>query len=435
MKTGVKQSGEAEAVINAHVESVTAKRLNPWLLESNMAGIVRFARLGLPGRKHEMFTYVDLAELSLPEFDFTPEIPGRVDAGALEGHLFTPCRASRIVIVDGIYNAELTDMSTVEGSVRIYGAAGNAGLTSGVCRTLENENDPFASLNGAYFRDLTVIEVAPGETPAAPIEIIYLNTGGQPGRPAYFPRILVKVGAMAHAGIVFKRVSGPGEHFMSAFEEITVAEGGSLKYASVQTGAADSWNFTKTLVTLGMNSFVSTVSAICGARLARNHFEAHLTAPGGRIELNGAAVVNGFEQAHTYVRVVHEAPDCSSAQRFKNIAGGHAAASVDTTVTVREGAHGSTSTQVVNNMVMSNTAVAAVKPNLMIFNDDVKCSHGATVGRFGDEQVLYLRSRGIPVKEALRALTSGFIGEIVNSMIPAQAASAARAGLMANLEG
>jgi Fe-S cluster assembly protein SufD len=155
---------------------------------------------------------------------------------------------------------------------------------------------------------------------------------------------------------------------------------------------------------------------VASGRLVRNNFECRLQGEGAELTLLNLAILEEAEQAHNYVRVHHEAQNCKSFEHYKNILSGHAVSSVDTTVTVHPHAQLAVSEQLVNNLMFSPTARADTKPRLMIHADDVKCKHGATVGRIDEAQIFYLMSRGLSEKTAKALIISGFAKGVLNAV-------------------
>ncbi|PIQ97266.1 MAG: Fe-S cluster assembly protein SufD, partial [Nitrospinae bacterium CG11_big_fil_rev_8_21_14_0_20_56_8] len=161
--------------------------------------------------------------------------------------------------------------------------------------------------------------------------------------------------------------------------------------------------------------FLST-HASSGCRLARHHYEVDLDDVGGELRLNGLSVISREEQVHNYVRIHHRAPNCTSHQFFRNIISHRARSSVDGTVIVDPGAQQTQSDQLINNLMLTDEGHADNKPNLMIFADDVKCTHGATVGQIDENQIFYLKTRGLTEAAAKSLLTRSFAESVLESI-------------------
>lgn len=413
-----------EAIIESFGGDVAEGEGDSPLLSIRNASIKRFRELGFPKRKHEMFTYADTRELVEARYrtDIKPSAHGFVDAAA--NHILAGCERSVIVMVDGRLSPALSNIAGVADHVavttlneaavsgRIHGRL--AGIASG-------ETDVFASLNGAFASDGVAVRIRPGARPSAPLQILILTTGSDGGNmEASTPRILIDAGESSGADVIVKYAGSGGTCFVNAKEDVIVNYGASLNYSTLQADGPDSWNVAKLAVEVGGNGRFKHVTALSGGRLVRRSVEARLTGAGAKIEINGASALTGGEQAHVYARVYHDEPDCESSQLFRNVVTGGSKASVDTTVIVAEGASGSVSRQLVNSLVLSNGARADAKPNLMIYNDDVKCSHGATAGGVNENQLFYMTTRGIGRPSAEKALVAAFL-RTVTALLPAPA--------------
>jgi len=430
----IKEPLVMDAVMKGHGRFMAAGLSSSALTALNMAALARLEKTGLPRRKHEMFTYADLTPLAFDTRNFALDTPHtEIDVTPF---ILAGCERSRIVLVNGVFTPDLSDISAVGSSVAVKRMVDGGGWEKEAGRlfeSLEMENDPYAVMNMAFMRDLTQIDIAPGEALAAPLQIIYVSISSD-GAFAIFPRISIRAGALSKSEIITTKATLSSGIFSSSVEEITAGEGASLRVSAIQAARGDYAGMTKTKIALAAKSNISHITVSTGGRILRNCVEARLAGTEAVFNSYGLSVLKGSEQAHFYLRVSHEAEDTESFQHFKNIVKDKSRASVDTTVIAQKGAVRAQSRQLVNNMILSGAALAAVKPNLMIFTDDVKCSHGATIGRLNNDQLFYIRARGVPEKEAKRALTMGFAGEIVDKIAVPSAALAARGAVMEKLE-
>jgi Fe-S cluster assembly protein SufD len=179
----------------------------------------------------------------------------------------------------------------------------------------------------------------------------------------------------------------------------------------IQADAPEGIQLLKLRFDLAKDARVEFLSVSTGSRLARLAIEAVLSAPGAEVDLRGATAVSGSNRAHRHLRVRHAAPDCTSKQLFKAVVPGAGRSSVDGTVIVDRGAQRTDARQLLQHLLLSPDGRADAKPRLLIHADDVKCSHGATVGRTDPAQKFYLLSRGLSPAEADRLLTQAFLGE------------------------
>jgi Fe-S cluster assembly protein SufD len=206
-------------------------------------------------------------------------------------------------------------------------------------------------------------------------------------------------------------------------ESVTVTDADAE--AEIQADSkAGTLHFRKLTARLNRNSHVLAVSAHTGSRLMRHSFSIDLLGEGADAEVNGAVVLTGRRQSHNYLRIRHLVPNCTSRQHFKSVVAGSSRSSVDGTIFVAQDAQGTNANQLINNLMLSDEAHTDSKPQLMIHADDVKCTHGTTIGKLDPAQQFYLESRGLTFAQARTLMTVAFIAEILNKTGAANSASA-----------
>jgi Fe-S cluster assembly protein SufD len=406
-------------VIKSFTRSLTSGAGKEPLISVKEASIKRFGELGFPKRKHEMFTYAQTRELVETQFS-TSQAPSLAGfAEPLKGHILAGCERSVIVMVDGYFSPALSNIAGVSDHI-VVTTLGEAAKNGRILAMLEKsaavETDVFSALNGAFFRDGVAIRVKPGAKLSAPLQVVALSSGAKDSQVVSHPRIFVDARESSEASVIVKYAGFGGAYFVNAREDVVVGDGAALGYCVIQADGPESWNMTKLAVGLGANGRFNHTMALNGCRLARRNIEARLKGDGAKIEISGASALAGKEQSHIYARVYHEARDCESSQLFRNVVTGGSKASVDATVIVGDGASGSVSRQLVNALVLSGGARADAKPNLMIYNDDVKCSHGATTGGVNDDQLFYMTTRGVARRDAERSLVAAFLRSVTALM-------------------
>ncbi|MBI4667007.1 MAG: SufD family Fe-S cluster assembly protein [Nitrospinae bacterium] len=387
--------------------------LEPAFEEINNAALERLRILGFPGRRHEMFTFADVSGLPQMEVEGL-YFPHAAALERLEKHMrLSSGGDTTITFINGFYSATLSDVSAFAGAVKVIQlseAIKNFAVRRRIMESVQRETDYFAALNAAYFRDGAAVFVSPGARLDRPLTIksIFAPKPGSTG--STFPRVYVELGEGAEAGLMFTS-SGDAKCLSSAVVDITLGPRALARQMSQGMCGAGSWNFSKISVAVAEEGSFNGSMAFSGPGFTRDNLEVHLAGPGASAEVTGVTAVSGKSQAHVYARVYHDAPNCVSNQFYRNAVSGQSRASVDTTVIVAKGSTGAQSRQTVYGLLLSKGSRADAKPNLMIYNDDVKCSHGATVGRLSDEQLFYLKSRGIPEKRAIKALVESFLRE------------------------
>ncbi|MGV7220004.1 MAG: Fe-S cluster assembly protein SufD [Nitrospinales bacterium] len=416
--TASQAESKAEAVIidrcQKFLESLGSDHA---LKEICQGAITRFDELKFPHAKHEMFTFVSTKELTESPFEIQSD--SDVDADFLKRHIYPSCANSVLVICDGIYRADLSNISAIDTSVQIKTISESVeddSVKQYILQTAKKENDVFACINTAFLREGLALEIPAKTVCDSPVQILYISTGSTKAAVTTHPRLLVKVGKLAEAKIIVKYVGQSGNYFVNSVQDFILDDDAGVTYSQIQADPADAWSFSKTRISLNRNSRFIAANASSGCRLGRNHFDADLNQVGGEFRLNGVSVLKNKEQAHSYINIRHLAPHCTSNQHFKNIVNDESRVSIDGTVTVGVGAQLTQSDQLINNLVLSGEAHADSKPNLMIYADDVKCTHGSTVGQIDEEHMFYLKTRGLSQEIAEALLTTSFAHAIVETI-------------------
>ena len=272
------------------------------------------------------------------------------------------------------------------------------------------DRNGFAALNLA-FADVRVVRI-PKETSVA--EPIVFEFGGEEGKVA-FPHIVVIAEAGSKATIV-ETYASPAASFTNAAIQIVVEDNASLTHYRVQKDAPVAFHYGVTEVTVGRGSSYNSTNINLGGALSRHDIEVKFTAEGGEAWVDGLYMLNGTQHHDTHSIIDHQVPNCLSHQTYKGVLNEKSRAVFNGKVFVRENASGTDAQQQNKNLLLSNDARVDTKPQLEIFNDDVKCSHGATVGQLEEEELFYLLTRGLPETLARNLLTYGFAEEVINKI-------------------
>lgn len=272
------------------------------------------------------------------------------------------------------------------------------------------ERNGFTALNLA-FGELKVITIAKDTSVPEPIEISFAADGGS----AIFPHVIVIAEAGSKATIV-ETYSSPAKSFANAAVQIVVEDNASLTYCRVQKESTDALHYGVTEVTVGRGGVYNSTNINLGGALSRHDIELKFAAEGGEAWIDGLYMLNGSQHHDTHSIIDHTVPNCTSHQTYKGVLNDHSRGVFNGKVFVRENAHGTDAQQSNKNLLLSNDARVDTKPQLEIFNDDVKCSHGATVGQLEEEELFYLLTRGLPETLARNLLTYGFAEQIINKI-------------------
>ncbi len=268
----------------------------------------------------------------------------------------------------------------------------------------------FTALNMA-FADVAVVRI-PRDTSV--IEPIELNFAAEDGS-AIFPHVIVIAEAGSKATIV-ETYASSGRGFTDAAINILVEENANLTHFRVQKDSGESLNYGVTEVEVRGGAHYDSTNVNLGAAVSRHDIEVRFTSEGGEAWVDGLYMLNGNQHHDTHSTIDHTVPNCTSHQTYKGVINDNARGVFNGKVFVRENAHGTDAQQSNKNLLLSDSARVDTKPQLEIFNDDVKCSHGATVGQLEDEELFYLLARGLPADLAKNLLTYGFAEEVINKI-------------------
>ncbi len=261
------------------------------------------------------------------------------------------------------------------------------------------------------FADFKVIRIAKETSVAEPIELSFTAEENS----AVFPHVLFIVEAGSKATIV-ETYASPAKNFTNSAVQIVVEDNANLTHYRVQKDSADAFHYGVTEVSIGRGSFYNSTCINLGASISRHDIDVKFTAEGGEAFVDGLYMLNGSQHADTHSIIDHTVPNCTSHQNYKGVLNDRSRAVFNGKVFVRENAHGTDAQQSNKNLLLSNEARVDTKPQLEIFNDDVKCAHGATVGQLEEEELFYLLTRGLPETLARNLLTYGFAEEIINKI-------------------
>jgi Fe-S cluster assembly protein SufD len=286
----------------------------------------------------------------------------------------------------------------------------SAGVDAHLLNQFSVERNGFTALNQA-FGEYHVVRVAKDTSLDEPINIGF---GGQDG-VAIFPHVIVIAESGSKATIV-ETYASQAAGFTNAAVQVFVEDNANVTHYRVQKDAADHFNYGVTEVTLGRGSRYDATSINIGAALSRHDIELKFAAEGGEALVDGLYMLNGSQHHDTHSIIDHTVPNCTSHQSYKGVLNDKSRGVFNGKVFVRENAHGTDAHQSNKNLLLSNDARVDTKPQLEIFNDDVKCAHGATVGQLEEEELFYLLTRGLPENLARNLLTYGFAEEIINKI-------------------
>lgn len=385
------------------------------LKKARIASWQRFLELGLPDSRHENFQYIRLQKML--ESAYNKAEMASVDKGQLA--IYDECRSSHLVFVNGYLRLDLSDVSALpKGSfvlplgqaMRSYSAL----LTTRLNKLLKDEDDPFALLNIAHHQEGGFIYIAPKQTMERPIQILSVITAKQE-HAWMMPRLQVFVGKSAVASFVntTQYLSGT-DGFCNSAIDLEIDENAKVSLAHIDLSNAPEgyYNFISYRAKLMRESQLEAVQVTDSAK-SRRDWSIVLAGESAEANVSGLWYLNKNKETHTNVAIEHQEPHTRSMQLFKGVLDDQALSSFQGKIKVCKKAQKTSAYQLNNNLLLSDEVQANSKPNLEIFADDVKASHGATFGQLDEEQLFYLKTRGLSHSQARSILIRGFCEEVL----------------------
>ena len=388
-----------------------------WVARLREGAFARFEELGFPTTDEEDWKYTNVAPVARAEFK-PAEVSTKLESETVEPFVSAEARQSRLVFVDGVLRRELSSLEAIaDGVVAVDLGAALAGehaevLWEHLGRLSGEGSDAFSALNTAFLGGGAFLHVAKGVEAAAPVQLLFVSTAES--EAATFPRVLVVAERDSRLDLIETYVSvGDASYLTNAVVEVFVGEGARVTHYKVQDEGAAAFHVASTRAELSRSSFYDLTTVTLGAQLSRHNIEILLESEGAECRVDGLYIVGTGQHTDTHSLIDHRVPNCASRQTYKGILDGRSRAVFNGRVFVREDARGTDAQQSNKNLLLSREARVDTKPQLEIYNDDVKCSHGATVGQLEEEELFYLLSRGLHPDLARNLLTYGFAEEIV----------------------
>ncbi len=381
-----------------------------------------YSEFGIPTLKDEEFKYISLR--ALEEGRFKPAYGATVDRYQVEQTTLGSVDAITVVFVNGEYAPELSSAHALPAGVFIGSLKDGLGIyeeevlaklgtIANLKGKLGSSNDErFVDLNTAYLSEGALVYLPSGVSLERPIHLLYLTSANH-GPLVSHPRTLVILGENSDAKLLENYLGMEGVYFTNAVTEVSMGPNAILEHTKIQLEQADSIHIANISVHQAEQSMYTSNNIAFGGKIARNDINVWLDGEHTETWLNGASVGLDHQVIDNHTRIDHAKPNCNSFEVYKAILGDHAAGVFNGKIFVYEDAQKTDAKQTNQAILLSNTASINTKPQLEIFADDVKCTHGATVGQLREESMFYLRSRGIPKAEAQALLVFAFAAEVL----------------------
>lgn len=396
-------------------ESALAASGPPWLHDLRKQGLAAFKELGFPGLRNEAWRGTRVRPIA--EKDFVPVegySPNGFGVDALRTATFEDHDCRRIVVVDGHYAAELSSVCNLPEGV-IITSLGDALLNSpdsvepflGKTAGLTN---PFVALNTAFIRDGVFMHIAGGVEVKEPIHFAFASTRKD---TMTHPRVLIVAERGSRATIVESYVGTGGDYLTNAVSEIFCGENTEISHCKLQREAQSAFHVATQQTLLATNSRFSTENISVGGALVRNDVNSVLDGEGIDCRVDGLYLASERQHIDNHTVIRHAKPHCHSFELYKGILNGKARGVFNGKIYVDPDAQKTDAKQSNSCILLSDDARINTQPQLEIFADDVKCTHGATVGQLDEDAVFYMRSRGVPEADARNILVYAFAAEVL----------------------
>lgn len=390
-----------------------------WLKALRRAGMNQFRNLGIPTTKDEEWRFTNVAPLA--RIPFVPPDPTgglSLQEEALKTLLAekSPCQ---IVFVNGVFSRELTSLSSIPDGVSVRSLAESLAddhVEYHLGRYVPLHENAFAAMNTAFMKDGAYVFVRDGIQLDTPVELLFVSDFTEEHR-AYFPRNLIVVGKRSKLTIIENYVSAsPVQYFTNGVTEVRIGEDSTLEHCKMQQENNKAFHITTSQIVQDRTSSYTSTSFSNGAALARNDLNNVLDGEGANSQLNGLYLAMGQQHVDNHTSIDHAKRHCTSQELYKGILAGKSRGIFNGRIIVRKEAQLTDARQTNKNLLITEGAQVNTKPQLQILADDVKCTHGATIGQLDPLAIFYMNTRGISRETAQSLLTYGFAIEIIAEM-------------------
>ena len=414
--------------------SQVAENLHPWLAASRPQGgprwlqdlrergAARFSALGFPTVREEEWRFTNVAPVATGEFrpaDGNAPLAEQQLAALIYG-----AAAHRLVVVNGRYRPELSRLKGLPAGVRAGSLAAAIGgelqadseiIQRYLGQLADIGSRPFDALNTARLDDGAYVHIPEGVVLEHPLQVMFVSTGGGAAAATVsHPRFLIVADSRSEARVVETYVGTGDRYFTNGLTEVFVGEHAILDHYKVQEESLEAFHIASMHVHASRGATFSSHSFALGGKLVRNDAVAILDGEGAECTLNGLYLADGDRLVDNHTTIDHAKAHCPSHEIYKGILGGRARAVFNGKIVVRPDAQKTNAKQTNRALLLSDSASINTKPQLEIFADDVKCTHGAAIGQLDEDAIFYLRARGMTFAEARDMLIHAFAGEILD---------------------
>jgi Fe-S cluster assembly protein SufD len=392
----------------------------PWLQKMRENAFARFCEMGFPTTRMEDWRFTNVSAIARTEFEVAHNGSGLVSSAQIASHRMKDV-ACRLVFVNGRFAPELSSCESLPDGLFVSSLAKQIAEAPEAIepyfgRYLNIERDAFCALNSAFLEDGAYVHVLRGAIIEAPVHLMFVSAGN--GRATMnLPRNLVVAEEGSQLAVVEDCVSFDGGVALSnAATEVVAGDNAVVSHYRIERESLQGFHISTLRIQQGRGANVASHSLLIGGALVRNNVHAVLAGEGGECLINGLFVGNGSQHLDNYMLVEHASPHCGSRQFYNGILDNQSHGVFHGRIVVHRDAQKTDAKQTNRNLLLSDAAQIDTKPQLEIFADDVKCTHGATIGQIEDQALFYLRTRGIDELSARQLLLLAFASECTDRM-------------------
>jgi len=412
--------------LGTYLESFTefqkraAGRKLPWLRKLRESAFARFCEVGFPTTHDEDWRFTNVSEIAKTSFELSRDSSVRkqeVEQFGVAGV------GSQLVFVNGQFSRELSAIGQLPAGVSVNSlaeeiSANSSSVESYLGRYLDIRRDAFSALNTAFAEDGGYVHVRRGVVLTDPIYLLFISTASDKPLMSH-PRNLIVVENEAQGTIIEDYVSiGETAAFSNTATELIAGDNATVSHYMIEREHRQAFNISTLRIQQGRSANISSHSVLLGGGLVRNNVHPVLAGEGGECLINGLFIGNGRQHLDNYMQVEHASPHCASRQFYNGILDDHAHGVFHGRIIVHKDAQKTDAKQTNRNLLLSDDSRIDTKPQLEIYADDVKCTHGATIGQIEENALFYLRSRGIDEISARKLLLLAFANECLDRMAP-----------------
>jgi Fe-S cluster assembly protein SufD len=408
----------------AEAERIGADRApggSAWLARARREALERFDTLGFPTTHDEEWRFTSVAPIAESRFALATDGASSIGREDLAAFGWRGQVAATLVFVNGHYAASVSDVARLPAGVRVESLAHaltrpSAAIEAHLTRVADSDRQAFTALNTAFLADGAFVHVPDGAAVDAPIHLLFLSAPDTHATMAH-PRVLIVTGANSQATVVQSYGAlRAGRHFTNGVTEVVAGEGSTLQHYTIQREGAASFHVGSMSLRAARDATLLCHSVALGGALVRNDVNVVLDGEGAGCTLNGLYLGDRDRLVDNHTTIDHARPNCASRELYKGILADRARAVFNGKIIVRIDAQKTDAKQTNKALLLSEDAHINTKPQLEIFANDVKCTHGAAIGQIDDEAIFYLRARGLGEREARQMLIRAFAGDVLRQM-------------------